>query len=59
MAVRSVPKLGTELFEFMEPKFTVCDWSRTVWVANCVIYAMDCVVMCIGPEMAVKFGFTK
>ena len=55
----SVPKLRTELFGFMEPKFTVRDCSRTVWVANGVIHAMDCIVICMRPEMAVKFGFTK
>ena len=53
------PKLGTELFGFMEPKFTVRDCSRTVWVSNGMIHAMDCMVVCIRPEMAVKCGFTK
>ena len=53
------PKHETELFGFMEPKFTVRDSSRTVWVSNGVIHAMDCIVVCIRPEMAVKCGFTK
>ena len=47
------------MFGFMEPKFTVRDCSWTVWVANGVIHAMDCIVICMRPEMAVKFGFTK
>ena len=56
---RLVPKLGTELFGFMEPKFTVRDCSWTIWVANGVIHALDCFVVCIRPEMAEKYGFTK
>ena len=53
------PKHGTELFGFIEPKFTVRDCSRTVWVANGVIHAMDCILMCMRPESAEKYGFTK
>ena len=52
-------KLGTELFGFMEPKISVRDCSQTVWVSNGVIHAMNCIVVCIRPEMAVKCGFTK
>ena len=29
------------------------------WVACVGIYAMNYVVMCMRPEMAMKFGFTK
>ena len=43
----------------MEPKFTVRECSRTVWVTNGVIYAMNYIVICVRPEMAVKPGFTK
>ena len=43
----------------MEPKFTVRDCSLIVWVANGVIHAMDCVVMCVRPGSAEKYGFTK
>ena len=53
------PKTWTKLFGFMEPKNSVCDCSQTVWVSNGVIHAMDCIVVCIRPEMAVKCGFTK
>ena len=35
------------------------DCSRTVWVSNGVILAMDCIVVCIRPKMAMKCGFTK
>ena len=31
MAVRSVPKLGTEVLEFMEPIWAVRDSSQTAW----------------------------
>ena len=30
-----------------------------VWVVNCVICEINHVLVCIGPVMAVKFGFTK
>ena len=43
----------------MEPKFTVRDCSQTVWVANGVIHAMDCDVICMRAEMVVKFRFTS
>ena len=29
------------------------------WVASLCIYAINDALMCIRPEMAVKFGFTK
>ena len=41
----------------MEPKFTVRDCSQTVWVADGVIHAMDCIFMCMRPESAEKYGF--
>ena len=50
-------------------------WDRIVWIygtqiyssrlltdclgVNGVMHAMDCIVVCIRPEMAVKCGFTK
>ena len=34
-------------------------WVGAVWV-NCVlIYRLNGALVCIGPVMAVKFGFTK
>ena len=53
------PKTWDRIFWIYEPKFTVHDCSRTIWVSNGVIQAMDCIVVCIRPEMAVKCGFTK
>ena len=53
------PKLGTELFGFMEPRFTVRDCSQTFWVSNGVIHAVDCVVRCVRPGSAEKHGFNK
>ena len=29
------------------------------WNRNCINCATNCIVICIGPEMDVKFGFTK
>ena len=63
MAVRSVPKLGTELLEFIE---TICANSGCegavtgcFWVAKLCNYEMNCIVVCFGPRMAVDCGFTK
>ena len=30
-----------------------------VWVDYVLIYVLICALVCIGPEMAEKFGFTK
>ena len=35
------------------------DSPRTVWAAYVVIYALNHVLVCMGPEMAMDFGFTK
>ena len=35
------------------------DSPRTVWAACVVIYALNHVLVCMRPEMAMKFGFTK
>ena len=56
MAVWSVPKLETELLEFLEP---VLDSPRTVWAARGVIYAINYDFVCMRPEMAMVFGSTK
>ena len=53
------PKTWNRIIWIMEPKFTVRDCSRTVWMSNGVIHAMDCIVVCIRPKMAEKYGFTK
>ena len=54
-----MPKLETELFGFKEPIFSVRDGSRTVWVANGMIYAMGWIVMCMRSGSAEKYGFTE
>ena len=59
MAVWSVIKLGIELLEFLEPIWIVRDCPRTVWAASGIIYVINYVVMCMRPEMAMEFGFTK
>ena len=56
MAVWSVPKLGTELLEFLEP---VLDNLGTVWVVCVIIYAKYYGLGVVGPEMAMDFGSTK
>ena len=56
MAVWSVPKLGTELLEKLEP---VLDSLGTVWVGCVIIYAINYVLGVVGLEMAMDFGSTK
>ena len=53
------PKTWDRIVWIMEPKFTVRDCSRTVWVANGVIHAMDGILMCMRLESAEKYGFIK
>ena len=35
------------------------DSPRTVWAAYGVVYAINCVLVCMRPEMAMEFGSTK
>ena len=56
MAVWSVPKLGTELLEYLEP---VLDSSLTFWVVCVIIYAINYGLGVVGLEMAMDFGSTK
>ena len=42
----------------MKPICAVRDCPRAVWVVNCIIYGINCIVMCMKPEMATKFEFT-
>ena len=53
------PKTWDQIVWIYGTQITVCDCSRTVWVANGVIHAMDCIVICMRPEMAEIYGFTK
>ena len=39
--------------------WAVLDSPRTVWAACVAIYAINCVLVCMRPEMAMEFGFTK
>ena len=56
VAVWSVPKLGTELLEYFEP---VLDSVGTVLRGCVIIYAINYVLVCMRPEMAMDFGSTK
>ena len=42
MAVLLVPKLGTELWKFLEP---ILDSPWTIWAACGIIYATNCVLV--------------
>ena len=56
MAVWSVPKLGIELLEYLEP---VLDSLGTVWVVFVIIYAINYGLGVVGPKMAMDFGSTR
>ena len=53
------PKTWDRIVWIYGTQITVRDCSWTVWVSNGVIHAMDCIVVCIRPEMAVKCEFAK
>ena len=56
MTVWSVPKLGIEFLEYLEP---VLNSPRTVWVVCVIIYAINYGLGVVGPEMAMDFGSTR
>ena len=39
--------------------FLYSPWVGAVWVNYVLIYVLNGALVCIGPEMAVKSGFTK
>ena len=47
------------MWKFLEPIWTVRDSVWTVWVPWVMIYAINCVVVCMWPEMALELGSTK
>ena len=49
----------TELLEFLEPIWTVCDYVGTVWGVCFIIYEINCVLVCMRLKMAMDLGFTK
>ena len=56
MAVWSVPKLGTELLEYLEP---ILDNPWTVWVVCVLIYTINYGLGVVELEMTMDFGSTK
>ena len=47
------------MWKFLELVWTVRDSVWTVWAACSVIYAINCVLVCMRPEMAMEFWFRK
>ena len=41
------------MWKFLEP---VLDSPRTIWESCGVIYAINCVIVCMRPEMAMELG---
>ena len=55
-------KFGIEMKKIMEPNemvVTVCILWGLFGGVNCINCVKNFIVICIGPEMAVKPGFTK
>ena len=50
------PKTWDKIVEIFE---AVLDSPRTIWDACVVIYALNYFLVCMRPEMAMDFGFTK
>ena len=59
MTVSLVPNLETEVLEFMRPIVQSVLVLGAVLGVGVVICETNCIVMCMRPEMAMKFGFTK
>ena len=53
------PKTWDRIVWIYGTQITVHDCSRTVCVANGMIHAMDCIIICMRPEMAEIYEFTK
>ena len=53
------PKSWNRRVGFLKPMWTVRDCPRAVGLFMVQICVMNDALMCIGSEMAVKFGFTK
>ena len=47
------------MWKFVGHIWTVSDSPRTVWAASGIIYAINYVLVCMRPEMAMDFGSTK
>ena len=45
--------------EFLEPIWTVRDSVGAVWGVCFIIYEINCVLVCMRPEMVMDLGFTK
>ena len=45
--------------KFLEPVWTVRDSVWTVWAAFGVIYAINCVFVCMRPKMTMECGSAK
>ena len=47
------------MWKFLEPIWIVCDCVGTVLGVCFIIYAINCVLMCMRPEMAMEIDFKK
>ena len=52
----SIPKLGIELFEYLEP---ILDSLGTIWGVCVIIYAINYGLSVVGTEMTMDFGSTN
>ena len=56
MVIWSVPKLRTELLEYLEP---ILDNLGIVWVVCVIIYAINYGLGVFGPKITMDFSSTK
>ena len=54
-----VLKLGTEFLEILELVWAVCDSVWSVSAICVVIYALNHVLMCMRPKLAMDFEFIR
>ena len=47
------------MWKFLEPNLTVRDCVGTVLGAGFIIHAINCVLVCMRPEMAMEISFKK
>ena len=54
-----MPKLGTEMWKLLEPIWAVRDYVGTLLGVCFIIYAINCVLVCMRTEMAMEIDFKK
>ena len=53
------PKTYDQIVGIFEAHWTVCDCVGAVLGVCFINYEINCILVCMRPEMAMDFGFTK